>query len=369
MAKKINVAVVFGGKSGEHEVSLMSATSIIRAMDKEKYNIIPLGITKEGNWMIYNGPVEKIESGEWEGISNKLLQDNPAKHVFSVIPLGNQKSESSLECIPQNLGEQIDVVFPVLHGPYGEDGTIQGLLEMANIPYVGAGVLASAVGMDKVFAKRLFEMAGLPMGKYCVIMRKKWKEDHETYIRMIEENFTYPVFVKPANLGSSVGISKAHDRDEFIKGVEEAAKHDRKILIEEFISCRELECGVLGNDEPMASVVGEIVPSHEFYDYEAKYFDDGKSKMIIPADIPEEKAQEIRELAVRGYKAIDCSGLGRVDFFMEKGTQNIYINEINTMPGFTKYSMYPLLWANTGLPYDQLIDRLIELAIERHQDK
>ncbi|KXG76201.1 D-alanine--D-alanine ligase [Thermotalea metallivorans] len=369
MKKKLNVAVVFGGKSGEHEVSLMSATSVIRAMDKEKYNIIPLGITKKGNWMLYNGPIEKIESGEWEGISNKLLKENPEDHIFSVVPTGGEKLEISQECIPKNLGEQIDVVFPVLHGPYGEDGTIQGLLEMANIPYVGAGVLASALGMDKVYTKKIFEMAGLPLGRYMVVMRKKWRESPEAYAVLIEENFQYPIFVKPANLGSSVGISKAHDRQELIRGIEEAAKYDRKILIEEFINSREMECAVLGNDAPIASVVGEIIPSHEFYDYEAKYFDDGKSKLVIPADLPEDKAAEIRAMAIKAYKAIDCTGLARVDFFLEKDTMKVYINEINTMPGFTKYSMYPLLWAATGIPYDELIDRLIQLAIERFEDK
>lgn len=369
MSKKLNVAVVFGGKSGEHEVSLMSATSVIRAMNKEKYNIIPLGITKEGNWMLYNGPIEKIESGEWEGISNKLLREDPKHNVFSVVPMGGEGLDLSMEGIPPNLGEQIDVIFPVLHGPFGEDGTIQGLFEMADIPYVGAGVLASAVGMDKVYTKKIFEMAGLPQGKYMVVMRKKWRESQTTYMELIEENFQYPVFVKPANLGSSVGISKAHHREELIEGIDKAAEHDRKILIEEFIHCREVECAVLGNDDPMASVVGEIIPSHEFYDYEAKYFDDGKSRMVIPAEIPEEKASEIRAMAVKAYKSIDCTGLARVDFFLEKETHQVYINEINTLPGFTRYSMYPLLWGATGIPYDELIDRLIQLAIERYEDR
>ncbi|MBB6215579.1 D-alanine-D-alanine ligase [Anaerosolibacter carboniphilus] len=369
MSKKLNVAVVFGGKSGEHEVSLMSATSVIRAMNKEKYNIIPLGITKEGNWMLYNGPIEKIESGEWEGISNKLLREDPKHNIFSVVPMGGEGMALSREGIPPNLGEQIDVIFPVLHGPFGEDGTIQGLFEMADIPYVGAGVLASAVGMDKVYTKKIFEMAGLPQGKYMVVMRNKWRESQTTYLALVEENFQYPVFVKPANLGSSVGISKAHDREELVKGINEAAEHDRKILIEESIYCREVECAVLGNDDPVASVVGEIIPSHEFYDYEAKYFDDGKSKMVIPAEIPEEKASEIRAMAVKAYKAIDCTGLARVDFFLEKDTLQVYINEINTLPGFTRYSMYPLLWGATGIPYDELIDRLIQLAVERYEDR
>lgn len=367
--KKINVAIVFGGKSGEHEVSLMSATSVIRAMDKEKYNILPIGITKDGNWMLYEGPIEKIESGEWEGISNKLLREKPHEHIFSVIPLG-MKEQKDLELpIPTYLAEKIDVVFPVLHGPYGEDGTIQGLFEMADIPYVGAGVLASAVGMDKVYSKRVFEQVGLPVGKYLVVLRKKFMQSPESYVALIEESFSYPVFIKPANLGSSVGISKARNREQLIQGLQEAAKYDRKLLVEAFIDAREIECAVLGNDEPMASIPGEILPSHEFYDYKAKYFSDGESKMIIPAELPEDKIAEFRSMAIKAYKAIDCTGLARVDFFMEKDTMKIYINEINTMPGFTKYSMYPLLWAATGLPYDRLIDQLIELAIERHQDK
>ena len=360
---------MFGGKSGEHEVSLMSSTSVMRAIDKDKYNVIPLGITREGSWMLYSGSLDKIESGEWEGISNKLLKENPEENIFSIVPLGTTDVQEIGKGIPRHLSEQIDVVFPVLHGPLGEDGTIQGLFEMADVPYVGAGVLASAVGMDKIYSKRVFEQVGLPMGKYLFVMRKHFLKEKEAYITLIEESFNYPVFIKPANLGSSVGISKARNRDELLKGLMEAAKHDRKILVEEFIDCREIECAVLGNDEPLPSVLGEIIPSHEFYDYESKYFDDGKSKLIIPADIPEEKAAEIRAMAVQAYKAIDCSGLARVDFFLEKDTMKVYINEINTMPGFTKYSMYPMLWQATGLPYKELINKLIELAEERYEEK
>lgn len=366
---KKNIAIVFGGRSGEHEVSLMSATSVIKTIDKEKYNVIPLGITKEGRWMLYSGTFDKIESGEWEDIANKLLKDSPDENIFSVVPLGSGDVWEKGQSIPRSLSEQIDVIIPMLHGPYGEDGTIQGLFEMADIPYVGAGVLASSVAMDKVFAKKLFEQLGLPVGKYIVVMRNKLVKELQAYITMIEESFKYPVFVKPANLGSSVGISKAHDRQELLKGLELAAKHDRKILVEEYIECREIECAVLGNDDPDASVLGEIIPSHEFYDYESKYFDDGKSKLIIPADIPEEKSDEMRAMAVKAYKAIDCSGLARVDFFLEKETMKVYINEINTMPGFTKYSMYPMLWQATGLPYKELIDKLIELAEERYEEK
>jgi len=368
MSKKINVGVIFGGKSAEHEVSLMSATSIIKAIDKEKYNVVPIGITKEGSWMIYNGPIEEIESGGWEGISNKLLQDKPKENVFSIIPVGKREHGIS-DVVPPGLANKIDVIFPVLHGPYGEDGTIQGLLEMADIPYVGAGVLSSSLCMDKVYAKKIFELEGLTVVEYLVVLRNKLKTHMDDYISIIEKQFQYPVFIKPANLGSSVGISKAHDREELINGLNEAAKYDRKILVERGMSCREIECAVLGNDNPQASVVGEIVPSHEFYDYEAKYFDDGKSKLIIPADIPKNKSDEVRQMAVAAYKALDCTGLARVDFFLENETNRVYINEINTMPGFTKYSMYPLLWQETGLPYHKLIDKLIQLAIERYKEK
>ncbi|QZY55471.1 D-alanine--D-alanine ligase [Crassaminicella profunda] len=359
MTKKINVAIVFGSKSGEHEISLMSATSVMNAIDKEKYNVLPIGITKEGQWMIYNGPTQNIETGEWEKIAKKESKENPNNRV-SVIPLSGEVKKIS---------DMVDVVFPVLHGPFGEDGTIQGLLEMIDVPYVGAGVLASAVGMDKVYTKKVFEHEGLPVGNYMTIMRSKFRENQQEIIDRVEKEFEYPVFLKPANLGSSVGISKAHNREELIKGIKKAAEHDRKVVLEAFIKGREIECAVLGNEEAEASIVGEILPSHEFYDYNAKYFDDGKSKIVIPASIPKDKAEEIREMAVKAYKSIDCSGLARVDFFLEEDTMKVYINEVNTMPGFTKYSMYPLLWEQTGLSYSMLIDRLITLALERYKEK
>ncbi|WP_129599207.1 D-alanine--D-alanine ligase [Anaerophilus nitritogenes] len=353
--EKINVAVIFGGKSGEHEVSLMSATSVIKAINKEKYNCFPIGITKEGNWMIYNGPVEKIETGEWEEIAkNKQIED------FSIMPINRKYSK---------LKEMADVVFPVLHGPFGEDGTIQGLLEMADMSYVGAGVLASSLGMDKILSKKIFEKEGLPVGKYMFVMKYQLKENIDQCIKEIEEAFSYPVFIKPANLGSSVGISKAHNREELIIGLNQASLHDRKIIIEAYIDGREIECAILGNDHPKASVLGEILPSHEFYDYQAKYSDDQKSRLIIPADLPKEKSDEIRKMAICAYKAIDGSGLSRVDFFVEKDSLKVYINEVNTMPGFTKYSMYPLLWEATGLSYEDLIDELIQLAIKRYKNR
>ncbi len=356
MGKKLNVAVVFGGKSGEHEVSLMSATNIINAMDKVKYNIYMVGITKQGEWMTYKGDTSKIADGSWEKEAGALGREETVDLLFSGI-------------FDSEAGCGVDVVFPVLHGPNGEDGTIQGLFEILGVPYVGCGVMASALGMDKDFSKQLFERAGLPVGDYTVMLRKDIEEGIDLSMDAIESRFGYPMFVKPANMGSSVGITKAHNRESLVRGLMEACRHDRKVLIEKGIDCRELECSVLGNDDPVASGIGEIIPSREFYDYEAKYFDGGKSILIIPAELPERKSQEIREIAVKAYKSLDCSGMARVDFFLEKGTGKVYINELNTIPGFTKISMYPKLWGAEGLGYGELIDRLIELAIERHRER
>ncbi len=355
MSEKLNVAVVFGGKSGEHEVSLMSATNVIKAMNKEKYNIFMIGITRQGKWMTYRGETDKIADGSWEKEAEQLGRDETINLLFSGFFKGDTESG-------------IDVVFPVLHGPNGEDGTIQGLLEMLDTPYVGCGVMASALGMDKEFSKKLFGMKGLPMGDYDVILKADMEKDMDSAVSRIEGRFSYPVFIKPVNMGSSVGITKAHDRAELVKGLKEACKYDRKVMVEESINCREFECAVLGNNDPVASGIGEIIPSHEFYDYEAKYFDDGKSVLIIPAPLSEEKTNELREAAVKAYKALDCAGMARVDFFMDKETGKIYINEINTIPGFTKISMYPKLWDAAGVGYSELIDRLIELAIERHKE-
>jgi len=364
MVKK-NVMVVFGGKSGEHEVSLMSAASILRAINKEKYNVITVGITMEGVWKYYEGAIDEIESGAWEGKTNLIAESNPQSCTAKIIP---KDTGVGMLAIGNEKTQKIDVVFPVLHGPMGEDGTIQGLLEMMNMPYVGAGVLASAVAMDKAVAKKLFQSEGIAQADFLVIYRKKYMEDKDKYIHMIEEGFKYPVFVKPANLGSSVGISKAKNREQLYEAIEIASKYDRKIVIEEFIDAREIECSVLGNDDPIASLPAEIIPSHEFYDYQDKYFD-GKSQYFIPADLPEELINKVRELAVKAYRLIDCTGLARIDFFVERKTNRILLNEINTMPGFTKISMYPKMWEVTGIPYEELIDRLIELAIERYQDK
>lgn len=351
--KKIRVAVVFGGQSGEHEVSLMSATSIINALDKEKYDIIKIGITRQGFWKYYPGPVDKIITGEWEKEAVSLKESD-----YNFMSSG---------CVLPD--ERIDVAFPVLHGPMGEDGTIQGLFELAGLAYVGCGVLSSALGMDKVYAKILFDRVGLKQARYRVFMRRQWRDDPEGVIFRVEEEFKYPVFVKPANLGSSVGVTKAHSRDELVNALDLAGKYDRKIIVEEFIDGHEVECSVLGNDDPQASVVGEILPSDEFYSYRAKYFDGGKSGLVIPANISQKAAEKVREMAVEAFKAIDGSGLARVDFFVHRETDEVYINEINTMPGFTKISMYPKLWDAAGLPYSKLLDRLIELAFERHREK
>ncbi|KAB3532477.1 D-alanine--D-alanine ligase [Alkaliphilus serpentinus] len=362
---KLNVMVLFGGRSGEHEVSLMSAASILKAISKEKYNVIPVGITKDGLWRVCNNHIDEIESGEWEGIHNLLLESNKTNDCISLLPLEKFNGYVSTD---NNSLQKIDVVFPVLHGPYGEDGTVQGLLEIAGIPYVGAGVLASALAMDKAMIKKLFISERIPQAAFEVIYMKAFRRNPDTYINALEEKFNYPVFVKPANLGSSVGISKAKDRKQLLEAIEEAGKFDRKIVIEENINGREIECSVLGNDDPIASLPAEIIPSHEFYDYQDKYFD-GKTQFIIPADISDAMIKEIQEMAIRSYKLIDCTGLARIDFFIERDTNKILLNEINTMPGFTKISMYPKMWEATGIPYEELFNRLIQLAIDRFRDK
>lgn len=355
MGKRLNVAVIFGGKSGEHEVSLMSATNVLKAMDKEKYSIYMIGITKQGKWMTYKGEVDKIADGSWEKEAAEMDREETINLLFSKLFKGEAES-------------RIDVVFPVLHGPNGEDGTIQGLFEMLDVSYVGCSVTASALGMDKGFSKQLFKDAGLPVGEYAVVLKADIEKDIASIKGMVEDKFTYPVFVKPVNMGSSVGITKAHNGEELIRGLKDACKYDRKVMIEENINCREFECAVLGNNDPVASGVGEIIPSREFYDYEAKYFDDGKSVLVIPAQLPDSKIEEFREAAVKAYKALDCCGMARVDFFLDKETDKIYINELNTIPGFTKISMYPKLWDAAGVSYSNLIDKLIDLAVERHNE-
>ena len=387
--EKIRVGVLFGGRSGEHEVSLLSAASVLNAIDKEKYDVVPIGITKDGRWLTAEH-AENLLTGKLVLEPRNLRAGDPqntepaavlARGEAAVVPPEPIHRQSGLmpfqtDASPMRRASDrainVDVIFPVLHGTFGEDGTIQGLLELADIPYVGAGVLGSAAGMDKDIMKALFIAAGLPIVKHVTILRRDWENDPKKVEKQVAK-LKYPVFVKPANLGSSVGISKAHNKKELGPAIEEAAKFDRKIVIEQGVGgvkdkAREIECSVLGNDDPQASVPGEIVPIKEFYDYDAKYLDEG-SELIIPAKLTKAEMKKVQELAVKAFKAVDCTGLARVDFLMDPKTGKIYINEINTMPGFTAISMYPKLWAASGLEYSDLIDRLIQLGIERHADK
>ncbi|MDP3245100.1 MAG: D-alanine--D-alanine ligase family protein [bacterium] len=344
--KKLKVGVIFGGRSGEHEVSLVSAESIMRALDKKKYDIIPIGITKEGEWIVDNFQFP---------ISNFQLLEKFKK--------GKIKNGSRL---PPKEILKVDVVFPAVHGTYAEDGTLQGLLEMLNIPYVGAGVLGSAVGMDKVVQKQLFEQLGLPVVYYAAF---KKNQNPSNIVRHIEKKTKYPVFVKPACLGSSVGISKAKNKKELISAIKLAFKYDNKIIIEQAVlNTREIECAVLGNDQPAASVPGEIISSNEFYDYNAKYVD-GQSKAVIPAKLPSYLVKMVQEQAIEACMAIEGAGMARVDFLLDDKSKKLFINEVNTIPGFTSISMYPKLWQATGLSYGKLLDKLIALALERHKEK
>jgi D-alanine-D-alanine ligase len=383
--KKIRVGVLFGGRSGEHEVSLLSAASVIQAIDKSRFEVIPIGITKEGKWLtsahaerLLSGKVDDhhLRAGDPQATPGAallakgeavLVPPVPAADRTAIVPFETDAAGHHATSI------DIDVIFPVLHGTFGEDGTIQGLFELANIPYVGAGVLGSAAGMDKDVMKSLFKMAGLPIVKHVTVLRSAWEREPKKVKKLVEAKLKYPVFVKPANLGSSVGISKAHDGKELGPAIDEAAKFDRKIVIEQGVGgkkhkAREIECSVVGNDDPKASVAGEIVPVKEFYDYNAKYLDPG-SALQIPAKISKGMQKQVQELAIRAFQAVDCSGLGRVDFLLDPANEKLYVNEINTMPGFTSISMYPKLWEASGLKYSALITRLIELAQERHADK
>jgi D-alanine-D-alanine ligase len=387
--EKLRVGVLFGGRSGEHEVSLLSAASVLNAIDREKYEVVPIGITKDGRWLtaehaenLLTGKLmlepRHLRAGDPDITQPAAVLSRGEAVVVPPEPVHRQsglvpfQTDSSPMRRAADRAINVDVIFPVLHGTFGEDGTIQGLLELADIPYVGAGVLGSAAGMDKDIMKSLFIAAGLPIVKHVTILRNDWKKDPKRVEKLVAK-LKYPVFVKPANLGSSVGISKAHNKKELGPAIEEAAKFDRKIVIEQGVGgnkekAREIECSVLGNDEAAASVPGEIVPVKEFYDYNAKYLDEG-SQLIIPAKLTKAEAKKVQELAVKAFKAVDCSGLARVDFLMDPKTRKIYLNEINTMPGFTAISMYPKLWAASGLEYPDLIDRLIQLGIERHEDK
>ena len=388
MAKKVRVGVLFGGRSGEHEVSLLSAASVLDNIDKKKYDVVPIGITKEGRWLT-SAHAEKLLRGEHKDDKHLRAGDPQATSTAAVLAKGEgvlvppEPSSDNASLVPLETDAPghhalspiaVDVIFPVLHGTFGEDGTIQGLLELADIAYVGAGVLGSSAGMDKDVMKKLFKFSGLPIVKHVTVLRGEWEKDPKKVQKAVEKELKYPVFVKPANLGSSVGISKVHDRSELDGAIYEAAKYDRKIVIEQGVGggkagkAREIECSVLGNDEPIASIPGEIVPATEFYDYNAKYIDEG-SKLIIPAKISKKKQKEVQQMAIGAFKAVDCSGLGRVDFLLDPKTEKLYLNEINTMPGFTSISMYPKLWGASGIGYAELIDRLIQLGLERHADK
>jgi len=361
LVDKLKVGVIFGGRSGEHEVSLRSAESVINALDRNKYEVVPIAISKAGKWLASSEATNLLPSAVMTSADQHVaIFGDPTEKGLARLT-GKGRSDER---------DRIDVVIPVLHGTYGEDGTIQGLLEMADVPYVGCGVLASSAGMDKVIMKRLFREAGLPIVEFTYFLRTQWEADPLLVELRIAEEIGFPCFVKPANLGSSVGISKATDAKSLNEAIDLAAKYDRKIVVERGVDAREIEVSVLGNDEPLASLPGEIIPqSADFYDYKAKYVDADGARLAIPADLTEEQTKEIQQLAIRAFQAIDGAGLGRVDFFLEKETGKLLLNEINTMPGFTSISMYPKLLEASGVSYSHLIDRLIELAIERHEDK
>jgi D-alanine-D-alanine ligase len=360
LSKKLRVGVIFGGRSGEHEVSLRSAESVINAMDRSRYEIVPIGITKEGRWLV---------SGDANAMLPQSVMASSEQQQVAIIGDPTRKGLMKLDGGREDLStERIDVVFPVLHGTYGEDGTIQGLLDMAGVPYVGSGVLASATGMDQILMKQLFKQAGLLIVDYEWFLRSTWEENPAAIIKRIARSLGFPAFVKPANLGSSVGISKARNKDELFDAIKDAARYDRRLIVERAVVGREIEVSVLGNDHPIASLPGEIIVGHEFYDYEDKYIDNA-SRTSVPADLPKKLIERIQRDALRAFQAIDGAGLARVDFFVERATGRVIVNEINTMPGFTSISMYAKMWEASGIGYSELIDRLIVLAIERHQEK
>jgi D-alanine-D-alanine ligase len=389
--KKIRVGILFGGRSGEHEVSLLSAASVLEAIDHTRYDVQLIGITKDGRWLTAGDAADLLPSpkrethslraGDPGATASAALLEHGHDVVLSPVPGHTDAAGNSLATLrasaERSLG--VDVIFPVLHGTFGEDGTVQGLLELADLAYVGSGVLGSAAGMDKDVMKRLFVAAKLPIPKHLTFLRREWRENPRHVKRQIEAALRYPMFVKPANLGSSVGISKAHDRSELDVAIDLAAGFDRKVVIEQSIGgrrgkARELEVAVLGNDAPEASVVGEVIPCKEFYDYEAKYLSEG-SELVIPAELTKAETKRVQQMAIAAFRACDCAGMARVDFLMEPGNpksgnpRKIYLNEVNTLPGFTAISMYPKLWQASRLTYGKLIDRLIELALERHVEK
>jgi D-alanine-D-alanine ligase len=371
LAKKLRVGVIFGGRSSEHEVSVRSAASVIEAIDRKKYDVLPIAITREGKWLSPPDAAGLLT----ESAKSRLPQQTETMIRSDVAILGDP-SHTGLFAFNLKGGvpssERLDVVFPVLHGPFGEDGTLQGLLEMANIPYVGCGVLASACGMDKVAMKLLFLQAGLPMCRYIWFLRSHWQDDRAKVIKKVTRDIGFPCFVKPANLGSSVGVSKAVDKASLERAVELAAEFDRKIIVEEAVDAREIECAVLGNDEAQASLPGEYVVhdnSAGFLDYTEKYAKTGHVDFVVPAPLSKSMVTRIQRMAVQAFQAVDGSGLARVDFFLKRDSRELLINELNTLPGLTEVSGYPKMWEASGLSYAKMLDRLIELAFERHREK
>ncbi|HET9581804.1 MAG TPA: D-alanine--D-alanine ligase family protein [Gemmatimonadota bacterium] len=366
--QRLRVGLLFGGRSSEHEVSLMSARSVLEALDPGKYEVVQIGITKEGRWLVAGDAVTRLI--EQAGTGGAL--EGEVEDTAPVALLGDPSRGGRLLPVertgPPALEHPLGVVFPLVHGRTGEDGALQGLFELAGVPYVGAGILGSALGMDKATAKRLWVAAGLPCVEHLVMTARRWREDPTAVQGEVAGGIGFPCFVKPANSGSSIGVHKVHALEELAAAMDDAARYDVKLLVEKAIEGRELECGVLGNDEPAASVVGEVVPGHEFYDYEDKYFDDAV-RLVIPADLPEATAEEIRDLAVRAFQAVEADGMARVDFFFEGSSGRVLLNEINTIPGFTRMSMYPRLWEASGVPFPRLCDRLIELALERARER
>jgi D-alanine-D-alanine ligase len=377
--RKVNVGVLFGGRSGEHEVSLASAESVMANIDSSRYEVIPIGITKQGEWLVGGDPMAALSAGAdrsalpaLEGAAGSgpaaLLADPSRPGLWHLRGGEVAATDGTAHALSAVRLAELDVIFPVLHGTYGEDGTVQGLLELAGIPYVGCGVMASAAAMDKAIAKDVLMAHDLPVLPYVVVKRKAWRADPESVVAEVERRLSYPVFCKPANMGSSVGVSKVHDRSELAAAMDLAARYDRKLVVEQGIEAREIEVSVLGNDDPIASIPGEVVPGNEFYDYRAKYVDD-TSDLLIPAPLEDEMTQRVREMAIAAYSALDCAGMARADFLLDKESGELWVNELNTIPGFTQISMYPKLWEATGLSYGELIDRLIQLAIERFEDK
>jgi D-alanine-D-alanine ligase len=356
--KRLRIGVLFGGRSGEHEVSLASAASVIRGLDPDKYDAIPIGITKEGHWQIGAG-AQKMLPEVLRGGQRVMMTADPTD--ASLIPLDGSGRSGGV-------GQRLDVVFPVMHGTFGEDGTIQGLLDLAGLPFVGAGVLGSAIGMDKDVAKRLLQVAKIPVVPWITVHRHEWESGPKEIQKAIEKKFKYPVFVKPATLGSSVGMTKVHSRAELAPALNLASEFALKILVEKAMVAREIEVSVLGNNDPQASIPGEIVPHREFYDYAAKYLEEG-TQLLIPAKLKLAQVKKVQALAVAAFRALELSGMARVDFFLEKPGGKLFLNEVNTIPGFTSISMYPKLWEASGIPFRQLIDRLIELALEQHHEK